>query len=41
MRPSKRHGLNKHRSAGKFRAQAGRTQPVNMRGMPMRGGIRL
>lgn len=40
MKPSKRFGVNKGRSVKKFRRQANRTQPINMRG-PMRGGIRL
>lgn len=40
MRPVKRYGVSKGRSAGQFRKQSRRTQPVNMRG-PMRGGIRL
>lgn len=40
MRPVKRYGVSKRGSAGKFRRQTSRTQPINMRG-PMRGGIRL
>lgn len=35
-----RHKVNKHRAAGKFRHQSGKTKALNMRG-PMRGGIRL
>lgn len=41
MRPSRRHGVNKGRSASSFRHKAGRTKAINMRGAPMRGGIRL
>lgn len=41
MRPVKRFGVNKHRSAGKFRHQVGRTKAINMRNPVMRGGIRL
>lgn len=41
MRPSKRYGVNKRRSAGQFRGQTRRTKSVNLRGAPMRGGIRL
>lgn len=40
MRPLKRQGLNKHRSAGKFRRNVSRTRAINFAG-PMRGGIRL
>lgn len=40
MRPLRRSGVNKHRSAGKFRRQSRRTNARNMAG-PMRGGIRL
>lgn len=40
MRPVKRYGVNKRRSAKKFRRHAGRTKAANMKG-PMRGGIRL
>jgi len=41
MRPVKRYGVSKGRSAGKFRHQVSKTKSVNMRGAPMRGGIRL
>lgn len=41
MRPSSRGGVNKRRSARKFRRNVGRTKAANMRGQPMRGGIRL
>lgn len=41
MRPTKRSGVNKSRSAGKFRRDVGRTNGVNMRQAPMRGGWRL
>lgn len=41
MRPLKRHGVNKRRSAGKFRGQVGRTKMANVQVMPMRGGWRL
>lgn len=40
MRPVRRFGVNKRRSARKFRGQSQRTKRVNMSG-PMRGGIRL
>jgi len=40
MRPVYRREVNKHRSAGKFRRNVGRTNVRNVRG-PMRGGIRL
>lgn len=36
----RRSSVNKSRSAGKFRAQVGRTKAANMRG-PMRGGYRF
>jgi hypothetical protein len=36
-----RHPVNKARSAKKFRAQSGKTKFANMKGSPMRGGIRL
>lgn len=36
----RRHSVNKHRSARKFRGQVGRTKSANMRG-PMRGGFRF
>lgn len=41
MRPVKRGYVNKRRSSGKFRRQAGRTKRANVSGAPMRGGIRL
>lgn len=41
MRPVKRHGVSKGRSAGQFRRSTTRTKGVNMRAAPMRGGIRL
>lgn len=40
MRPSKRRGVNKYRSAKKFRRQAHRTKGANM-GQVSRGGIRF
>lgn len=40
MYPSKRRGVNKGRSARKFRRNVGRTKMANMRG-PNRGGYRL
>lgn len=36
----KRFGVNKHRSARKFRGQVAHTKAANMRG-PMRGGFRF
>lgn len=36
-----RSGVNKKRSARKFRRNVGRTKAINMRAMPMRGGTRL
>lgn len=33
--------VNKASSAGKFRRNVKRTKSANMRGAPMRGGIRL
>lgn len=41
MRPSKRYGVNKRASAGKFRRNVGRSKVMNLKGAPMRGGIRL
>lgn len=41
MRPLKRFGVNKHRSARKFRHSVGRTKAPNVAGGPMRGGWRL
>lgn len=40
MRPSSRHGVNKGKSARKFRKNVSKTKGPNVRG-PMRGGIRL
>lgn len=40
MRPSRRHGVNKSRSARKFRSQSGKTKGANMQQV-MRGGIRF
>lgn len=40
MRPLKRHGVHKGRSARKFRGQVRRTKAPNVSG-PMRGGWRL
>jgi hypothetical protein len=41
MAALRRHGVNKHRSARKFRHQAGRTKAPNVVQGPMRGGWRL
>lgn len=41
MRPISRHGVNKGRSASKFRRSVGRTKGANIASSPMRGGIRL
>lgn len=41
MRPVKRSGVSKYGSASKFRRNVGRTNGVNMRQAPMRGGWRL
>lgn len=41
MRPVKRFGVSKGRSARRFRRQIGRTQALNFKVGPMRGGIRL
>lgn len=38
---TKRYGVNKSKSAGKFRHNIGRTKAPNVRAMPMRGGWRL
>lgn len=35
-----RHGVNKSRSAGKFRNRVGKTMAINLR-RNLRGGIRL
>lgn len=40
MRPLRRSGVNKHRSARKFRGHVKRTKAANMK-QPMRGGWRL
>lgn len=40
MRPLKRHGTNKGRSARQFRRNVSRTKGLNITA-PMRGGIRL
>lgn len=36
-----RYGVNKGRSAKKFRKQIGRGKAINFKAAPMRGGIRL
>lgn len=36
-----RKHVNKHKSAAKFRAHTHKTKLINLRGAPMRGGIRL
>ncbi|WNK12626.1 MAG: hypothetical protein [Microvirus sp.] len=41
MRPLKRHGVSKGRSARHFRHQAGRSKAPNVTQGPMRGGWRL
>lgn len=41
MRPVKRFGVNKRSSSAKFRSKSMQTKGINLRGMPMRGGIRL
>lgn len=41
MRPLRRHGVHKGRSARSFRRSAGRTKAPNVSGAPMRGGWRL
>ena len=41
MRPTKRVPVQKHKSAGKFRAQAARTKKINLAQPPSRGGFRL
>lgn len=41
MRPLRRSGVQKGRSARQFRKHSGRTNGRNMKGSPMRGGIRL
>lgn len=37
----KRFPVNKQRSASQFKRNVGTTKAANMRGAPMRGGIRL
>lgn len=37
----KRYAVNKGKSARSFNRQDGRTKAINLRGAPMRGGIRL
>lgn len=41
MRPSRRRGVNKSRSAGKFRKSVSRTKAANVNGGLARGGWRL
>jgi len=41
MRPVRRSGVYKSHSARSFRHNVGRTNVVNMRQAPMRGGWRL
>ena len=36
-----RKSVNKGRSASQFRSNVRKTKAINMRGAPMRGGIRL
>lgn len=36
-----RYSVNKRKSAGKFKSHIGKTKALNLRGAPMRGGIRL
>lgn len=40
MRPSRRHGVNKYKSARNFRGSQSRTKGINLR-TPQRGGWRL
>lgn len=37
----KRYAVNKGRSTREFNKKDGRTKAINVRGAPMRGGIRL
>jgi len=37
----KRFATNKQQSANKFKKNVSKTKALNMRGAPMRGGIRL
>lgn len=41
MRPVSRKYVSKQGSARKFRSNVSRTKGANLRGAPMRGGIRL
>lgn len=41
MRPLSRRGVNKSRSAGKFRRSVGRSKAPNVASGPMRGGWRF
>jgi len=41
MRPLRRSAVSKAGSSRHFRHQVGRTKGANVRGAPMRGGIRL
>lgn len=41
MRPLRRGGVDKRRSARAFRGHVGRTKSLNVKAGPMRGGIRL
>lgn len=36
-----RRPVNKHKSAKHFKRNVGKTKGINLRGAPMRGGIRL
>lgn len=36
-----RKHVNKHKSAAQFRGDTYRTKAINIKGAPMRGGIRL
>lgn len=41
MRPLKRQGTSKRHDARKFNRNVGHTKAMNVKGNPMRGGIRL
>lgn len=41
MRPVKRYGVSKGKSARKFRSDSKSTAALNVRSSPMRGGWRL
>lgn len=41
MRPTKRYGVNKRKSAKQFRKKSSRTKAANVRGGLARGGWRL